>query len=166
MRETHTSRRFPGFMSNSNVLTDNWTTRQPAMQRGSVDVPSSRWVSHLSEGPESFSFCGLYPSMFTALKIKTEKFEYLYQFIKIIVINSLHVLTQITTFVKKCAYRYVYCREGSGLVLRSFSLVAPLGLDVMAITGAGSLWFHLPSWHSISTNINTLEKADSILVLV
>lgn len=111
----------------SNVLTDNWTARQPAMQQGSVDVPLSRWVSHLSEGPESFSFCGLYPSMFTALKIKTEKFKYLYQFIKIIVINSLHVLTQITTFVKKCAYRCVYCREGSGLVLRSFSLVAPVG---------------------------------------
>ena len=26
MRETHTSRGFPGFMNSSNVLTDNWTT--------------------------------------------------------------------------------------------------------------------------------------------
>lgn len=75
------------------------------MHQGSVDVPLSGWVSDLHEFPESFSFCGLYPSMFMALEIKTEKFKYLYQFIKIIVINSLHVLTQITTFVKKCMYR-------------------------------------------------------------
>ena len=63
-------------------------------------------------------------------------------------------------------YRYIYYSEGSGLVLRSICLVAPVGLDVMGIIGAGSLWFHLPSWHSISTNISTLKKAESVLVLV
>ena len=29
-------------MNSSNVLTNNWTTRQPEMHQGSVDVPLSR----------------------------------------------------------------------------------------------------------------------------
>ena len=58
---------------------------------------SSRW------GPRELFILWIVSVHIYSTGIKTEKFKYLYQFIKIIVINSLHVLAQITMFVKKKA---------------------------------------------------------------